>query len=187
MIFPNLCIFLLFVISVINPLISDDGDFVCCHVISEMQHALETRLPFYKWRYQYLLNSRDRIAMMKVMWKLNALTRLVPYYIHISTIQIPLTLLLNCNLILPIIWMSCNCFECVVVYLKYVNIGGKSFQFSVNQKMPWIRYCLGGANFCWRSCSNIKSHKRAGFWLISQLQVTLLRQYSSLLLWSCFF
>ena len=126
MIFPNLCIFLLFVISVINPLISDDGDFVCCHVISEMQHALETRLPFYKWRYQYLLNSRDRIAMMKVMWKLNALTRLVPYYIHISTIQIPLTFLLNCNLILPIIWMSCNCFECVVVYLKYVNLGVKS-------------------------------------------------------------
>ena len=67
MIFPNLCIFLLFVISVINPLISDDGDFVRCHVISEMQHSLETRLPFDKWRYEYLLNSRDRMAMMKAM------------------------------------------------------------------------------------------------------------------------
>ena len=47
--FLNLCIFSLFVISVINRLTSDDGDFVCCRVISEMQHAPETRLPFYKW------------------------------------------------------------------------------------------------------------------------------------------
>ena len=65
--FLNLCIFLLFVISIINRLISDDGDFVYCRVISEMQHALETRLPFYKWRYEYLLNLRDRMAMMKAM------------------------------------------------------------------------------------------------------------------------
>ena len=60
--FLNLCIFSLFVISIINRLISDDGDFVCCRVISEMQHAMETRLPFYKWRYEYLLNLRDRVA-----------------------------------------------------------------------------------------------------------------------------
>ena len=65
MIFPNLCIFWLFVISVISPLISGDGDFVCCRVISEMQHALEIRLSFYKWRYEYLLNSRDRMPVMK--------------------------------------------------------------------------------------------------------------------------
>ena len=65
--FLNLCIFLLFVISIINRLMSDDGDFVYCRVISEMQHALETRLPFYKWRYEYLLNLRDRMAMMKAM------------------------------------------------------------------------------------------------------------------------
>ena len=67
MIFPNLCIFWLFVVSIISPLISDDGDFVYCRVISEMQHALETRLPFYKWRYEYLLNLCDRMAMMKAM------------------------------------------------------------------------------------------------------------------------
>ena len=67
MIFPNFCIFSLFVISITNPLISDDEDFVCCRVISEMQHALDKRLPFYKWRYKYLLNSRDRVAMMKAM------------------------------------------------------------------------------------------------------------------------
>ena len=66
MIFPNLCTFPLFVISIIDPLISDDGDFVFWRVISEMQHALETRLPFFKRRYEYLLNSRDRMAMMKV-------------------------------------------------------------------------------------------------------------------------
>ena len=67
MIFPNFCIFSRFVISITNPLISDDGDFVCCRVISEIQHALDKRLPFYKWRYKYLLNSRDRVAMMKAM------------------------------------------------------------------------------------------------------------------------
>ena len=47
--FINLCIFSLLAISIINRLTSDDGDFVCCHhVISEMQHATETRLPFYR-------------------------------------------------------------------------------------------------------------------------------------------
>ena len=68
MIFPNLCILWLFVISIISPLISDDGDFVCCLVISEMQHSLEARLPLYKWwRYEYLLNSRDSMPLMKPM------------------------------------------------------------------------------------------------------------------------
>ena len=67
MIFPNLCIFWLFVISVISPLISGDGNFACCRVKSEMQHALETRLLFYKWRIKHLLNSRDRMPMMKEM------------------------------------------------------------------------------------------------------------------------
>ena len=52
-------------ISIINPLISNGWNFVCCRVISEMQHVLETRLPFYEWRYEFLLNSRDRMAMMK--------------------------------------------------------------------------------------------------------------------------
>ena len=37
--FNDLSIFTLFVISIINPLISDDGDFVCYHVISEMLHG----------------------------------------------------------------------------------------------------------------------------------------------------
>ena len=46
MIFPNLCIFSYFVISIIDTLRSDDGDIVCCRVISEMLHALETRLSF---------------------------------------------------------------------------------------------------------------------------------------------
>ena len=32
-----------------------------------MQHALEMRLPFYKWRYKYLLNLRNHMAMMKAM------------------------------------------------------------------------------------------------------------------------
>ena len=34
--FNDLYIFTLFVISIINPLILDDGDFVCYRVISEM-------------------------------------------------------------------------------------------------------------------------------------------------------
>ena len=65
--FLNLFIFSLFVVSIINRLKSDDGDFVCCRLISEMQHALETRLPFYKWRYEYLLNLSNRMAMIKAM------------------------------------------------------------------------------------------------------------------------
>ena len=66
MIFPNLCIFSLFVISTINPLISDDGNFVCRRLISEMQHALNSRLLFYKWRYEYLLNG-DVVAVVVVV------------------------------------------------------------------------------------------------------------------------
>ena len=90
MIFPNLCTFSVFVISITNPLISDDGDFVCCRVISEMQHALGTRLPFYKWRYEYLLDSRDRMAMMKAMpLKLECSNKisplLHPYFYNINT------------------------------------------------------------------------------------------------------
>ena len=125
--FLNLCIFSLFVISIINRLISDDGDFVCCRVISEMQHALETRLPFYKWRYEYLLNLRDRIAMMKAMpLKVNCSNKispsLHPYFYNINTFNAS-----SHNLSLPIISMTCSCFGCVVVYLKYVNLGGQSF------------------------------------------------------------
>ena len=74
--FLNLCIFWLFVISIINHLISDDADFLWD----------ETRLPFYKWRYKYLLNLCDRMAMMKAMPLKIVLTRLVPYYINISAI-----------------------------------------------------------------------------------------------------
>ena len=88
--FLNLCIFLLFVISIINRLISDDGDFVSCRVISEMQHALETRLPFYKWRYEYLLNLSDRMAMMKAMpLKVECSNKisplLHPYFYNVNT------------------------------------------------------------------------------------------------------
>ena len=85
--------------------------------------------------------------------------------------------------------MSCNCFGCVVVYLKYVNLSGQSypqspyfFHLSVNKKMPWECYCLGGANFCLRSCPKINSLKMEVFSLISPLQVTLQRQYLLLLL-----
>ena len=79
MIFPNLHIFLLFVIFIINPPISDDGDFVCCHIISEMQHALETRLPYYKQSYEYLLNSRDLMVMMKaVPFKVECYNKISP-------------------------------------------------------------------------------------------------------------
>ena len=56
------------------------------------------------------------------------------------------------------------------------------FHHSVNKKMLWVRYCLGVANFCLRSRRKINSHKMEGFGLMSPLQVTLQRQYSSLLL-----
>ena len=90
MIFPNLCIFSLFVISIIDPLISDGGDFVCCRVISEMHHVLETRLSFYKRRYEYLLNLRDRMSMMKAMpLKVECSNKisplLHPYFYNINT------------------------------------------------------------------------------------------------------
>ena len=67
MIFPNLCIFSLFAISIINPLISDDGDFACPHLIPKMQHALETRLLLCKRRYKYLLNDNVVVAVMVVV------------------------------------------------------------------------------------------------------------------------
>ena len=90
MIFSNLVIFSVFVISIINPLISDDGDFVCCRVKSEKQHGLETRLPFDKWRYEYLLNSRDRMAMMKAMPLKDECSNKIspllhPYFYNINT------------------------------------------------------------------------------------------------------
>ena len=46
MIFSNLFIFSVFVVSIITPLISDDGDFVCCCVILEMKHALDYEAVF---------------------------------------------------------------------------------------------------------------------------------------------
>ena len=111
--FLNLWIFLLCFISIINRLISDDGDFVCYRLVSEMQHALETRLPFYKWRYVYLLNLCDHMTMMKAIpLKVECSNKISPLvHPYFSTIQTPLTLLLNCNLILPIIWMSFNYFS----------------------------------------------------------------------------
>ena len=63
----------------------DDGDFVCCCVISEMQHALEMRLPFYKWRYEYLLNSRNRMPMMKVECSNKIGPLLHSYFYNINT------------------------------------------------------------------------------------------------------
>ena len=59
--------FPLFVISVINPLVSDEGDFVCRRLISEMQHVLETGLLFYKWRYEYLLNDNVVVVVVVVV------------------------------------------------------------------------------------------------------------------------
>ena len=66
MIFPNLCIFSLLVISIVNPLITDAENYVCRRFISEMQHTLETRLLFYKWRYKYLLNDDVVVAIVAV-------------------------------------------------------------------------------------------------------------------------
>ena len=75
-------------------------------------------------------------------------------------------ILLSRSLILSIISMTCNCLGCVVVYLKYVNPGGKSCPKSLQfvsplclQKMPWICYRLCGANFCLRSRQKINSYK----------------------------
>ena len=85
--FINLRIFSLFVISITIRLTLDD---VCCRVISEMQHALETRLPFYKWRHKYLLNLHDRMAMVKAMpLKVECSNKisplLHPYFYNINT------------------------------------------------------------------------------------------------------
>lgn len=88
MIFSDLCIFSLFVIYIINPLISEDGAFVYRRLISEMQHAPETRLPFsddvvVAVLVVVVVASVADVAINKN--RLNALTRLVPY-IHISRI-----------------------------------------------------------------------------------------------------
>ena len=55
-----------------------------------MQHARETKLPFYKWRCEYLLNLSDRMEMMKAMSlkvecsnKISPL--LHPYFYNINT------------------------------------------------------------------------------------------------------
>ena len=50
-----------------KPLISEDGAFVYRRLISEMQHALERRLLFYKWRYEYLLNDDVVVAVVVVV------------------------------------------------------------------------------------------------------------------------
>ena len=63
MIFSNLCIFLLFLISIINLLISDDGDFVCCCLILKIQHALKTGM----WTYGYLLNDDVMVAVVVLL------------------------------------------------------------------------------------------------------------------------
>ena len=124
--FLNLRIFSLFFISIINRLISDYGDFVCCRVISEMQHALEKRLPFYKWRYEYLLNLSDCMAMMKAMpLKVECSNKisplLHPYFYNINTFSASFKSQFNFTHNL----MTCSCFGCVVLYLKYVNLGGQ--------------------------------------------------------------
>ena len=49
------------------PPISGDGDFVFCCLLSEMQHALKSRLLFYKWRYKYLLNDDVVVAVVVVV------------------------------------------------------------------------------------------------------------------------
>ena len=88
--FLNLCIFSLFIIFIINRLISDDGAFVCCREISETQHAPEKRLPFCKSRYKYLLNLSDHMAMMeaiplKVECSNKISPLLHPYFYNINT------------------------------------------------------------------------------------------------------
>ena len=112
--FLNLCIFLLFVISVINRLISDDEDFFCCHVISEMQHALEIRLPFFKWRYEYLLNLRDPMAMMKALpLKVECFNKIStlfhPYFYHINTFNASFKLPFNFTHNFDDLWLFWMC------------------------------------------------------------------------------
>ena len=55
------------------------------------------------------------VVIKKATQKLNDLTRLVPKSIFLGD-KYPRALLC-CNLILTMILMSCNCFECVVAYL----------------------------------------------------------------------
>ena len=189
--FNDLCIFTLFVISTINPLISDDGDFVCYHVISEMQHALETRLLFYKWRYKYLLNSCNRMAMMKAMPlkvecsnKISPLLHLYFYNINFFNASFKSQFYFTHNLdelyviVLDVQQYTLSMSTLVGnLFPRILNF----FHHSVNKKMPWVHYCLGEANVCLRSRRKINSHK------MFPLQVTLQRQYSSLHLQNCYF
>ena len=127
MIFLNLCIFWHFVVSIVSHLISGDGDFVCCRAISEMQHALERTLPFYKWRYEYLLNSRDHMPMMKAMLLevecSNKIVRLLhSYFYNVNNFNASFKSQFNFthNLDeLQLFWM-CSSIP------KYVNLGGQS-------------------------------------------------------------
>ena len=105
---------------------SNTGRWGLCllRVISKMEHALETRLPFYKWRYiQVFMQQCGNDES-------NALTRLAPYYIHISTIQLNIfntSFKLQFNFThnfddLYIIVLDVQ----YLVYLKHVNPGGQS-------------------------------------------------------------
>ena len=127
--FLNLCSFSLFVISIIYKS-SNIGwwDFVCCRVISEMQHALEARLSFYKWRYEHLLNLRDLMAMMKAMplkveCSNNISPLLHPYFYNINTFNTPFKSQFNFTHNfddLQLFWMYSS-----IPCLKYVNLGGQ--------------------------------------------------------------
>ena len=122
MILRHSCFFSLVVISIINSLISDDGDFACCHVISEMQNALKARLPFYEWRFESLLHSHDHMAMMKAMpVKVEHSNKISPL-LHPYTFNAFLKSQFNFTYNLDELY----CFGCVVVYLKYVKLGGQS-------------------------------------------------------------
>ena len=75
---------------------------------------------------QYLLKSRDRMAMMKAMHptvefsdKISPL--LHPHFYNIDTFNTSFKSQFNFTHNL-----DCNCFGCVVVYLKYVKLDGQS-------------------------------------------------------------
>ena len=161
--FLNLCVFSLFVISITNCIISDDGDFVCCRVISEMQHALKTRLPFYKWRYEYLMKAIP--LKVECSYKISPLLHL--YFYNINTFNASFKSQFNFT----------HNFDDLQLFLdvqqytlsKSTLVGNlvpralNFFHLSVNEKMPQVRYCLCGANFCLRSGRKINSHKMEGF------------------------
>ena len=81
--FLNLCIFSLFVISIINRLILHDGDFVCCRVISEYN------MP---WKWGCLSINGDTSMRTHGNYESNALEccnkishLLHPYFYNINT------------------------------------------------------------------------------------------------------